>query len=224
MRLLIVEDDVLLGDALATGLRQRGHVVDWFGDGAQADAALAGAAFDAVVLDLGLPRGDGMVWLRRWRERGLKLPLLILTARDGIEQRIEGLDAGADDYLVKPITIDELAARLRALVRRSAGQAQASWQHGALEYDPATKVVRWKGSQVDLTGRELALLEALLTQSQRVLSKAHLLEKLYDWSGVEPESNALEVHIHHLRRKIDPNIVRTVRGVGYALGSGEAAP
>ena len=223
MRLLIVEDDVPLGDALATGLRQRGHAVDWFGDGGQADAALAGAAFDAVVLDLGLPRGDGMTWLRRWRERGLKLPLLILTARDGVEQRIEGLDAGADDYLVKPITIDELAARLRALVRRSAGQAQAAWQHGALEYDPATKIVHWKGAQVNLTGRELALLEALLGQSQRVLSKAHLLEKLYDWSGSEPESNALEVHIHHLRRKIDPDIVRTVRGVGYALGSGEAS-
>lgn len=223
MRLLIVEDDVLLGDALATGLRQLGHVVDWFGDGIQADAALAGVAFDAVVLDLGLPRGDGMVWLKRWRQRGYKMPLLILTARDGIEQRIEGLDAGADDYLVKPITIDELAARLRALVRRAAGQAQASWQHGALEYDPAMKVVRWRGAQVELTSRELALLEALLAQPQRVLSKAHLLEKLYDWSGVEPESNALEVHIHHLRRKIDPSIVRTVRGVGYALGSGEAA-
>ncbi|RZI66515.1 response regulator [Variovorax guangxiensis] len=221
MRLLVVEDDVLLGEALATGLRQLGHAVDWFGDGAQADAALAVASFDAVVLDLGLPRGDGMVWLRRWRERGLMLPLLILTARDGVEERVQGLDAGADDFLVKPITIDELAARLRALVRRAAGQAQAAWQHGALQYDPATKVVLWKGAKVDLTGRELALLEALLSQSQRVLSKAHLLEKLYDWSGVEPESNALEVHIHHLRRKIDPQIVRTVRGVGYAIGSGE---
>ena len=221
MRLLIVEDDTLLGDALATGLRQIGHAVDWFGDGEQADAALAGASFDAVVLDLGLPRGDGMAWLRRWRGRGVKLPILILTARDGVEQRIEGLDAGADDYLVKPITIDELAARLRALVRRSAGQAQAAWQHGALDYDPATKVVRWQGQQVELTGRELALLEALLGQSQRVLSKSHLMEKLYDWSGSEPESNALEVHIHHLRRKIHPRIVRTVRGVGYALGSGE---
>ena len=224
MRLLIVEDDVVLGEALADGLRQLGHAVDWFGDGAKADAALAGAAFDAIVLDLGLPRGDGMVWLRRWREGGLKLPLLILTARDGIEDRIAGLDAGADDYLVKPLTIDELAARLRALVRRAAGQAQAAWQHGALQYDPATKIVHWKGVQVDLTGRELALLEALLTQSQRVLSKAHLLEKLYDWSGAEPESNALEVHIHHLRRKIDPAIVRTVRGVGYAMGSGEVTP
>jgi len=224
MRLLIVEDDTLLGDALAAGLRQLGHAVDWFGDGAKADAALTTAPFDAVVLDLGLPGGDGMVWLRRWRERGVKCPLLVLTARDGIEQRIEGLDAGADDYLVKPITIDELAARLRALVRCTAGQAQAVWQHGALEYDPANKLVRWKGEQVDLTGRELAVLEALLSQSQRVLSKAYLQEKLYDWSGAEPESNSLEVHIHHLRRKIDPGIVRTVRGVGYAIGSGETGP
>jgi two-component system response regulator QseB len=224
MRLLIVEDDTLLGDALATGLRQIGHAVDWFGDGAAADSALADAPFDAVVLDLGLPGGDGMEWLKRWRGRGLKLPLLILTARDSIEQRIAGLDAGADDYLVKPITIDELAARLRALVRRAAGQAQAVWQQGALEYDPATKVVRWKGEQIDLTGRELAVLEALLSQSQRVLSKAHLREKLYDWSGAEPEGNSLEVHIHHLRRKIDPGIVRTVRGVGYTLGSGEVDP
>jgi len=148
MRLLIVEDDVLLGNALAAGLRQLGHAVDWFEEGSSADAALAGASFDAVVLDLGLPRGDGMTWLRRWRGRGATLPILILTARDGVHQRIEGLDAGADDYLVKPITIDELAARLRALARRTACQAQSCWQHGALEYDPATKVVPWKGVQV----------------------------------------------------------------------------
>lgn len=222
MRLMIVEDDRLLGDALAQGLRQRGHAVDWFQDGTQADAALSSVPFDAVVLDLGLPGGDGMTWLRRWREGGLKLPLLVLTARDDVEQRIAGLDAGADDYLVKPITLDELAARLRALARRTAGHAQAVWQHGNLEYDPASKIVRWKGEQVELTGRELALLEAFLAQSRRVLSKAYLLEKLYDWSGSEPEGNSLEVHIHHLRRKIDPGIVRTVRGVGYALGSGEA--
>jgi two-component system response regulator QseB len=224
MRLLIVEDDPLLGDALAAGLRQLGHAVDWFGSGSQADSALSGASFDALVLDLGLPGGDGMTWLRRWRDRGLKLPLLILTARDGVEQRVAGLDAGADDYLVKPITIDELAARLRALVRRAAGRAQPVWQHGALEYDPARKLVLWKGEPVDLTGRELALLEALLAQPKRVLSKAHLQEKLYDWSGTEPEGNVLEVHIHHLRRKIDPGIVRTVRGVGYALGSGQPSP
>jgi two-component system response regulator QseB len=224
MRILIVEDDPLLGDALASGLRQLGQVVDWFQDGAQADAALVGASYDVVVLDLGLPRGDGMTWLQAWRRRGLATPVVILTARDGIDQRIAGLDAGADDYLVKPITIDELAARLRALLRRSSGRSQPVWQHGALEYEPASKSVRWQGKAVELTGRELALLEALLTEPQRVQSKSALLEKLYDWGGAEPESNALEVHIHHLRRKIDPAIVRTVRGVGYAMGSGEAPP
>lgn len=223
MRLLIVEDDSALGDALAAGLRQLGHVVDWFRDGAKADVALIDAPYDAVVLDLGLPGADGMVWLGRWRARAVSVPVLILTARDGVEQRIAGLDAGADDYLVKPITIDELAARLRAMVRRSSGRAHAVWQHGALEYDPATKLVRWNGHKVELTGFEMALLEALLKHPQRVLSKSHLMEKLYDWSGAEGESNALEVHIHHLRRKIDPGIVRTVRGVGYALGSGEVS-
>ncbi len=218
MRLLIVEDDALLGDALATGMRQQGHVVDWFTTGGEADAALAGSPYDAAVLDLGLPGGEGMVWLQRWRGTGVKLPLLILTARDGVEQRIAGLDAGADDYLVKPISVDELAARLRALMRRASGRAQPTWIHGSLAYEPATKLVRWHDAPVELTARELALLEALLTDPQRVLSKAHLQEKLYDWSGGEPESNALEVHIHHLRRKIHPGIVRTVRGVGYALG------
>ena len=224
MRLMIVEDDGLLGDALAQGLRQRGHAVDWFQNGAAADAALAGAPFDAVVLDLGLPGGDGMEWLRRWRQAGQQLPILVLTARDAVEQRVAGLDAGADDYLVKPITLDELAARLRALTRRTAGHTQAVWQRGELAYDPAAKAVHWRGEPVVLTGRELAVLEALLANPQRVLSRAHLLEKLYDWSGAEPEGNSLEVHIHRLRRKIDPQIVRTVRGVGYALGAGGGAP
>lgn len=224
MRLMIVEDDGLLGDALAQGLRQHGHAVDWFQQGTGADAAITGAPYDAIVLDLGLPGDDGLVWLRRWRVAGHKVPILVLTARDAVEQRIAGLDAGADDYLIKPITLEELSARLRALMRRTVGQAQALWQHGQLVYDPAAKSVQWCGAPVQLTGRELALLEAFLAQPQRVLSRTHLLEKLYDWSGSEPEGNSLEVHIHHLRRKIDPDIVRTVRGVGYALGSGEVAP
>ena len=223
MRVLIVEDDPPLGEALAAGLRQLGHVVDWFRSGTEADAALTGPPYDAVVLDLGLPGGDGMHWLARWRARGAQLPVLILTARDGVDARIAGLDAGADDYLVKPLALDELAARLRAMVRRASGRAQSLWQHGALEYDPAARRVRWQGRPVELTARELALLEALLKHPQRVLSKSHLQDALYDWSGAEPESNTLEVHVHHLRRKIDPAIVRTVRGVGYALGSGEAA-
>jgi two-component system, OmpR family, response regulator QseB len=223
MRLLIVEDDLPLGNALATGLRQLGHVVDLFADGRHADAALAEVQYDAVVLDLGLPGRDGLSWLERWRAGGSRLPVLILTARDQVDSRIAGLDRGADDYLVKPISIDELAARLRAVVRRSSGFAQPVWQHGALEYDAAAKAVRWQGRPVELTPRELALLEVLLANPQRVLSKAQLQDKLYDWSGSEPESNALEVYVHHLRRKIDPGIVRTVRGLGYALGSGEPA-
>jgi len=222
MRVLIVEDDPSLGDALSAGLRQMGDVVDWYRDGARADVALGGATYDAVVLDLGLPGRDGMVWLATWRSRGLTSPVLILTARDGVDHRIAGLDAGADDYLVKPLAIDELAARLRALVRRASGRVHSVWQHGALEYEQAAKVVRWQGQPVTLTGRELALLEAFLKHPQRVLSKSHLQQNLYDWGGGEPESNTLEVHIHRLRRKIHPRIVRTVRGVGYALGSGEA--
>ena len=223
MRVLIVEDDLSLGDALAQGLRQLGQVVDWFANGADADAALRSAPYDAVVLDLGLPGGDGMLWLARWRGRGIAQPVLILTARDGIDDRIAGLDAGADDYLVKPLSIGELSARLRAMVRRSSGRAQSVWRHGALHYDPAAKTVQWQGRAVDLTGREMALLEALMLHPQRVLSKEFLQDKLHDWSGADPESNTLEVRIHHLRRKIHPGIVRTVRGVGYALGSGEAA-
>jgi two-component system response regulator QseB len=223
MRVLIVEDDPQLGEAVVAGLRQLGHAVDWSRNGTAADAALATASYDAVVLDLGLPGGDGMSWLARWRARALELPVLVLTARDGVADRIAGLDRGADDYLVKPIGIDELAARLRALLRRSRGRAQPLWQHGTLEYDPATKVVRWRGAPVELTARELALLEALLAHPGRVLSKAQLHEKLYDWSDGEPGSNALEVHVYNLRRKIDARIVRTIRGVGYALGALEDA-
>ncbi len=222
MRLLILEDDPQLGEALSGGLRQLGHVVDWFTSGPPADAAIRSTSYDALVLDLGLPGTDGLVWLRRWRQGGLALPVLVLTARDTVEQRIEGLDVGADDYLIKPITLDELAARLRAMLRRATGRAtQAEWTHGALRYGPAGKQVRWKDQPVELTGRETALLEVLLKNPQRVLSKTQLLEQLYDWSGGEPESNALEVHIHHLRRKIAPALVRTIRGLGYALGSAQ---
>ncbi len=222
MRLLILEDDPQLGEAVSGGLRQQGHVVDWFTSGPPADAAIRSTSYDALVLDLGLPGTDGLVWLRRWRQGGLALPVLVLTARDTVEQRIEGLDVGADDYLIKPITLDELAARLRAMLRRATGRAtQAEWTHGALRYDPAGKQVRWKDQPVELTGRETALLEVLLKNPQRVLSKTQLLEQLYDWSGGEPESNALEVHIHHLRRKIAPALVRTIRGLGYALGSAQ---
>ncbi len=223
MRFLIVEDDPAIGEGLAAGLRLHDHVVDWFPDGQQADAALGQADYDAVVLDLGLPGGDGTSWLAHWRGRGLGLPVLILTARDEVEQRIAGLDGGADEYLIKPVGVDELAAHRRALVRRAAGRVQPVWRQGALAYDPAHKVVSWQGRTVELTSRELAVLETLLSHPQRVLSRAHLQERLYDWNSEEPESNTLEVYVHRLRRKIDPGIVRTIRGVGYALGSGEAA-
>ena len=217
MRLLLVEDDPLLADGLCTGLRALGFSVDGLGDGAAADAALASTDFDLVVLDLGLPGRDGLEWLRRWRQRGLKLPVLILTARGELEQRIDGLDTGADDYLVKPVQIGELAARIRAVLRRSQGRPEPVWQHGALSYNTGTRRVSWHGREVDLAPRETALLHLLLAHPQRVLSRALLQDKLYQFEQ-DIDSNALEVHVHHLRRKIDPSVVRTVRGVGYALG------
>lgn len=218
MRILIVEDDALLGDGLAGGLRALGFAVDWFRDGGAADAALTTAPYEAIVLDLSLPGGDGMEWLARWRRRGDTTPVLILTARDALDSRVAGLDSGADDYLVKPLAIAELAARLRALTRRARGRPEPVWRHGALEYDPAAKRVSWRGEPVELTSRELALLEVLLANPRRVLSKQQLFEKLYAWDH-SIESNAIEVYVHHVRRKIHPAIVRTVRGVGYALGT-----
>jgi two-component system response regulator QseB len=217
VRILLIEDDPLLGDALRTGLRELGLLVDWLRDGVLAEEALQQTPYDVVVLDLGLPRKDGMQVLNAWRSRGDVTPVLILTAREGLDARIEGLDTGADDYLVKPVNIAELAARLRALVRRSQGRVERVWRHGALEYNPAARTATWQGRPLDLTNREMGLLEVLLANPNRVLSKAHIQEKLYDWSE-ELESNTLEVYVHHLRRKIDPGIVRTVRGVGYMLG------
>lgn len=222
MRILIVEDDELLGEGLASGLAALGFATDWFRDGAAADQALAHAPYEAIVLDLSLPGGDGMDWLARWRRRGELTPVLILTARDALDARVAGLDTGADDYLVKPLALAELAARLRALTRRARGRPEPLWRHGALAYDAAAKAVTWRGTPVELTGRELALLEVLLANPRRVLSKQQLFEKLYAWDH-SIESNAIEVYVHHLRRKIDPSIVRTVRGVGYALGAAEAA-
>lgn len=224
-RILVVEDESAIAELISINLRHAGHEVTVAATADEAQREIVNVLPDLVLLDWMLPGQSGLALAMRWRAdpRTRALPIIMLTARADEADRVAGLDAGADDYLVKPITIDELAARLRAMVRRSAGRAQAVWQHGDLEYDPAAKIVRWKGQRVELTGFELALLETLLKHPQRVLSKANLQEKLYDWSGTEPESNAIEVHIHHLRRKIDPSIVRTVRGVGYSLG-GETAP
>ena len=218
MRLLIVEDDPLLGDGLAQGLRALGFTVDWVIDGERAEAALAAGGFDLVVLDLGLPGRDGMHWLARWRQRAERVPVLILTARDGLEQRIAGLDEGADDYLVKPVGTAEIAARARAVLRRSHGRPEPVWRHGPLSFQPATRVVEWHGQRVELAPRETALLELLLAHPQRVMSRAHLQDKLYEFEQ-DIDSNTLEVHVHHLRRKLHPRLIRTLRGVGYALGA-----
>ena len=221
MRILIVEDDAVLGDGLRAGLRALGFAADHVGRGDSADTALSLAPYDAIVLDLGLPGGDGIDWLGRWRARGEAVPVLVLTARDAVESRIGGLDAGADDYLLKPIAVEELAARLRAIARRARGRPEPVWHHGPLAYRPDVREAAWRGRPIELSPREAALLEVLLSHPNRILSKAALLERLYDWDR-DPDSNALEVFVHHLRRKIHPSIVRTVRGVGYALGTAEA--
>ncbi len=222
MRVLIVEDDALLGDGMTNGLRALGFAVDWSRNGDDAEAMLRSAAYDAIVLDLGLPGADGMTCLARWRARHELTPVLILTARDALASRVGGLDAGADDYLIKPIALNELAARLRAVSRRARGRPEPVWQHGSLEFNSATKAVRWRNAAVQLTSRESAVLELLLANPGRILSKAQIIEKLYGW-GEEIDSNALEVFVHHLRRKIAPGIVRTVRGMGYALGEPDRA-
>ena len=216
MRLLVVEDDVLLGDALQAGLKQSGYAVDWLRDGDSADQALSTEPYAAVVLDLGLPRLAGLEVLRRLRRRGATLPVLILTARDAVDDRIQGLDGGADDYLVKPFDMGELAARLRALIRRASGQPEACLKIAEVELDAAAHRVSYQGQVVELSTREFALLQALMLNAGRVLSRAQLEEQLYAW-GEEIESNAVEVHIHHLRRKLYPGLIETVRGVGYLV-------
>ncbi|WP_295002417.1 response regulator transcription factor [uncultured Dechloromonas sp.] len=216
MRILLVEDDPELGDGLSIGLRQAGFAVDWLRDGDAADLALLGEPFDFVVLDLGLPRLSGMEVLKRARGRGLTMPILILTARDATGDKVSGLDAGADDYLVKPIDLDELTARIRALTRRSAGRAAPLLIHGDLAIDPAAHQVTLDGRPVELSGREFSLLQLLLENAGRVLTRTQLEQSLYGW-GDEPDSNALEVHIHHLRRKLGSDLIRTLRGVGYTI-------
>ena len=219
MRLLLVEDDAMIGAAAQQGLRQDGYAVDWVRDGAQADAALAATPYDLVLLDLGLPRRDGLALLRGWRERGRDVPVLIVTARDAVGDRVAGLDAGADDYLVKPFDLDELAARVRAVLRRRAGRSAPVLRIGDLELDTAARRVRWKGREVALSARELALLEALAQRPGAYLTRAQLEERVYGWDQ-EVASNAIEVHIHALRRKLDPALIRNVRGLGYTLDEG----
>lgn len=216
MRILLAEDDPLLGDGIRAGLGLEGDTVDWVTDGSAADQALATDEFDLLVLDLGLPRRDGMEVLRGLRKRGDMTPVLILTARDKVADRVAGLDAGADDYLSKPFDLDELLARVRALTRRHTGRAQPLLEHGQLRLDPATHQVSLGGEPVELAPREYALLRLLLEQRGKVLSRTRLVEALYGWDG-ELESNAIEVHVHHLRRKLGNELIRTVRGIGYGI-------
>ena len=222
MRVLVVEDDPLLGDALAVGLTQRGFEADWVQDGREAQTAMRLEPFAAIVLDLGLPGLSGLELLRSERARGNKVPVLILTARDAVQDRINGLDSGADDYVVKPTDLDELAARLRALVRRSKGEPAALLRVGPLVLDPAARTVSRDGQGVDLQPREFMLLQELMLNAGRVLSREQLEERMYRW-GEEVESNAVEVHVHHLRRKLGASVVKTIRGVGYVMPRGEYA-
>jgi len=216
MRVLVVEDDPLLGDALTVGLGQRGFEADWVRDGRDAETAMGVEPFAAIVLDLGLPGLSGLELLRRERARGNKVPVLVLTARDALQDRIAGLDSGADDYVVKPTDLDELAARLRALVRRSKGEPAALVRVGSLALDPAARTVTRDGHGVDLQPREFTLLQELMLNVGRVLSREQLEERVYRW-GEEVESNAIEVHVHHLRRKLGSDVVKTIRGVGYVM-------
>ena len=219
MRILLVEDDRLLGDGIQAGLMQAGFAVDWVQDGAQGAAALDTGSYAAVVLDLALPKLSGLELLRRLRDRGNAVPVLILTARDAIDDRVKGLDGGADDYVVKPFDLDELAARLRALTRRGQGEAASILRVHELELNPAEHRAQFRGKSVELTAREFALLHELMLNAGRVLSREQLEQRLYAW-GEEVESNAIEVHVHHLRRKLAPKLVRTIRGVGYMMPRG----
>jgi len=216
MRILLVEDDPLLGDGLRAGLRQQGFQVDWVRDGEAAERELRAQPWDATVLDLGLPRRDGLDVLAGLRRDGITLPVLVLTARDGVPDRVRGLDGGADDYVVKPVDLDELAARLRALVRRSHGQPQERLEAQDIVLDPAARAVRQGGQPVPLSTREFDLLQVLMLNAGRVLTREQIEQHLYSW-GREVESNAVEVHVHHLRRKLGPAAIRTVRGVGYTV-------
>lgn len=216
MRILLAEDDKLLGDGICVTLNEAGFATDWVTDGEAAEIALCSEKYALLILDLGLPRRPGLDILKSLRNRGDDLPVLILTARDTIGDRVVGLDAGADDYLVKPFDMDELSARLRALLRRSGGRSHPVIQHDGLVLDPAAHVVTRSGAVMDISPREFSVLRMLLENRGKVLSRSRLEEGLYSW-GDEVESNAVEVYIHHLRRKLGSELIRTIRGVGYTI-------
>lgn len=221
MRVLLVEDDPMIGESIRKGLRHEGYVIDWVQDGRAAEIAIENEPYALVLLDLGLPRKDGFAVLASIRDRKVRVPVLILTARDAISDRVKGLDSGADDYLVKPFDLDELAARMRAVQRRHAGRAEPVVVHGALALNPVTHEVRHRGQLVPVSAREFALLQALLECPGAVLSRTQLEERLYGW-GEEVASNSVEVHVHNLRKKLGEGVIRTVRGIGYSITSERA--
>ena len=216
MRILLVEDDLSLGKGMSVALKREGFTTDWLTDGVQAMHALECERFDLVILDLGLPRLDGMEVLQRVRDQAIDVPVLVLTARDAIEDRVAGLNYGADDYVVKPFDLVEIIARIRAIVRRSKGRAVSTITHGDISLEPDSMQVTYQGSSITLTRREFALLSELLSRPSHVFTRDALIKALYGW-GEEVESNALEVHIHHLRKKFYNTLIRTVRGVGYVV-------
>jgi two-component system, OmpR family, response regulator QseB len=216
MRLLLVEDDEMIAETVLEAMRRAGYAIDWAQDGRAAELSLGNGVYDLVLLDLGLPKKDGIEVLNGYRRAGGGAPVIVLTARDAVDDRIRGLDAGADDYLIKPFDLDELAARIRALLRRRTGQKQPVFTHGELTLDPAAHEATKNGELLPLVPREFALLQALIDEPTRVFTKAELEEKLYGW-GEEVGSNTIEVHVHSLRRKIGADQIVTVRGVGYRL-------
>jgi two-component system response regulator QseB len=216
MRLLLVEDDAMIGEAIRAGLKREGFAVDWVHDATSAARVLPSEPFELLLLDLGLPGSDGLQLLKTLRGRGTSLPVLIITARDAVSDRVAGLDAGADDYLIKPFDLDELAARIRALLRRKSGRPAPFLEHQGVVLEPATHRVTQQGVEVALSPREFAVLQLLMERPGTVLSRAQLEERLYGW-GEEIESNAVEVHVHGLRRKLGAQFILTVRGVGYRL-------
>ncbi len=216
MRLLLVEDDPMIGETVLDLLRDDGYAVDWVRDGAMAETAALDQDYDLILLDLGLPRKDGLDVLRELRTRKCRSPILIASARDAVQQRIAGLDAGADDYIVKPYDLDELLARIRALIRRAAGRAESVYEHGNVRINTNTKEVTVENEPVTISAREWAVLEALLARPGLILSRAQIEEKLFAWKD-EISSNAVEVYIHGLRKKLGAELIQTVRGMGYLI-------
>jgi DNA-binding response OmpR family regulator len=218
MRILVAEDDQLLGEGIQAGLGMAGYVVDWARDGQEAMLALRNEKYAACVLDISMPKMDGLTVLSKLRSAGNHIPVLVLTARDTQQDKIKGLDTGADDYLIKPFDLNELQARIRALLRRAAGSASSIFSYAGVQLDPATRRVTLDGVHISVSAKEYALLYDLISHPNHIRSRSDLEQSLYGW-GDEVESNAVEVHIHHLRKKLGPDLISTVRGMGYIMGN-----